>query len=170
MSSHQNILEHAIELHSDDPTETAPWLRNRSLKTGRLTTRDAFSLSLRSSLVTVVGCGSGVQDVAAGDEPMGLVAALMCAGAATAVGTLWPINSEDGRDFAREFYYNMANQMQARLEGTAGGGSGGGNGASLVNLAVAMRQAVRWVKRKRLREPSVTYHWAAFVMYGTWMM
>lgn len=55
-----------------------------------LTVSDIFDIDLQSSAphVTIVGRDSVTQDIALGDEPLGLVSAFMYAGATSVVGTL----------------------------------------------------------------------------------
>lgn len=116
---------------------------------------DFFQVNLHQAPhFTLMACASTVQAVTPGDEPLGLVTALLCAGAASVLGTAWPVQSRTARTFTQSF---MAN-----LDGT--GGDGGCDG--FLDLAVAVREAVLDLRDSpKTRTP---YHWAAFVLHGSW--
>lgn len=116
---------------------------------------DIFALKLNASHLTLIACESGVQQIEPGDEPLGMISAFLFAGAASAVGTLWPTLSPAGRAFADAFYGNLRCQKACA-----------GDDVSVVSLAVALREAVR-----ELRADSATsspYCWAPFVLHGAW--
>jgi CHAT domain-containing protein len=74
---------------------------------GPLAVRDVLSLKLRSPHITLVACDLASQGITAGDEPLGLVTALLCAGAGSVLGTLWSTASETGCVFAKRFYAEL---------------------------------------------------------------
>ncbi|RMZ88482.1 hypothetical protein DV736_g4285, partial [Chaetothyriales sp. CBS 134916] len=112
--------------------------------------KDLFATPLKSPHVTLVACNSASQSITAGNEPLGLVTALLCAGASSVVGTIWPTPSSVGRLFSSSFY----NEVSTNAED------------GVVNLAVAVREAVRDIKWKpETRHP---YFWASFVLHGSW--
>ena len=122
----------------------------------RLTVADVFTmdLSTTSPVVVNIACDSGVQEFSPGNDPLGLVPALFCAGASSVVGTLWPIQSSSGRAFSEAFYNSLASQD---------GEGAKGEGRQYVNLALAFQEAVRAVKETK-RNP---YSWAAFTLQGS---
>ena len=117
--------------------------------------KDFFQINLRQAPhISLMACASTAQAVTPGDEPLGLVTALLCAGAASVLGTAWPVQSRTARAFAKRFMVN--------LYGAGGDSDCGG----FLDLAVAVREAVL-----DLRESATTripYHWAAFVLHGSW--
>ena len=115
-----------------------------------LTVEEIFNLPLSSPLVTLIACDSASQIIATGDEPLGIVAGLLCAGAASVVGASWPIPSGTGRDFSKYFYEEVL-----EAEG------------DMVDIAVSLQRAVLNVRDGR--RTSGTYHWAAFTLYGSWL-
>ena len=115
-----------------------------------LTVEEIFALPLSSPLVTLIACASTSQTIATGDEPLGIVAGLLCAGAASVVGASWPVQSGTGRAFSDHFYRAIR-----EAEG------------DLVDLAVALQRAVLHVRDGR--RTSGTYHWAAFTLHGSWL-
>lgn len=54
--------------------------------------------------ITLLGCSSGVTVKTVGNEPLGLVPALMHHGAASVISALWPIDDKDAADFSDIFY------------------------------------------------------------------
>jgi len=115
---------------------------------------DVFNLSLTAPLVVLVGCESASQTVSTGDEYLGLISALLCAGAASVIGASWPIPTGAGREFSETFYKEMKNSVA----GTDG----------LVHIAAALQEAALTV----MDEPttSAPYYWAGFCLYGSWVL
>jgi hypothetical protein len=124
----------------------------------QLTVSDIFALNLSRNhpFVCSIAYHSGIQEVGAGDEPLGLATALFCAGASSVLGTLWPIQSSMGRLFSSHFYQSIEKQRESQES------KGGGVGAKVLNLALAVREATLAVKRKK----NDSYSWAAFVLHG----
>lgn len=116
---------------------------------GNITVKDLFGLRLPHPHITLIACGSGSQGISAGDEPLGLVTALLCAGASSVLGTLWPTRSITGREFSALFYEQLDKA----------------NSHSLLDLADALRAAVLELREERsTRRPA---DWAAFVLHGS---
>ena len=129
-------------------------------QTIRLTVEDIFALPLSSSpLVTLVACDSTTQTIATGDEPLGILTGLLCAGAAFVVGASWPIPSRTGRMFSDAFYSDLNNQKSFAASKH--------NDNELVDIAVALQKAVLHIRN--CKETSETYHWGAFSLWGSWL-
>lgn len=88
----------------------------------RFTIPAIFSTPIAASLVALVACGSASQAIRTGDEPTGLLTALLCSGANSVVGSLWTVQARVGVAFAEGFLGRLAT-----LQGRAGG-VGGENG------------------------------------------
>lgn len=115
--------------------------------------RDRFVLSARTiaastinaDLVYLSACVSGRHDIRPGDELLGLVRALIRAGAASIVASLWPIAAwASTRDLMETFYTRWL------VDG--------------LTKARAM-QAAQLEVMKRYPHP---YHWAPFSLLGDW--
>lgn len=118
----------------------------------RLTMREVFEMKLKAPHITLVACDSASQGITAGDEPLGMVTAFLCAGAGSVLGTLWPTASETGRHFSEAFYTALASEMKDNVSGA-------------VDLAHITRNAVLSLRCEMdTRQP---YHWAAFVLHGS---
>ncbi|KID87137.1 tetratricopeptide repeat protein [Metarhizium guizhouense ARSEF 977] len=126
------------------------------LADGRLTVRDMFDMKLHAPHVTLVACDSASQGIAAGDEPLGIVTALLCAGAGSVLGTIWPTATRAGRRFTTQLYRRI-------LHHRANGGKAG-----LIDLAEITQGAALALRQDM--DTIQPYHWAAFVLHGSWAM
>jgi CHAT domain len=131
----------------------------------RLSAEDVFSCKLmKGALATLVGCRGGGVDVAAADDVLGISMAMYYAGAAATVSSLWRQRDEDGAAWANAFYNDMHKQRREfKKEGT------GSQSNSLVNLALAMQRAVRCLRFDVDGKERAPYHWAGYVLNGSWM-
>jgi len=151
-----NYLGHA-SYNAANPLES-----HLKLSTGTITARDFFSLSLQASLVTLIACDSSNHSVSVGDEPSGLLPALLFAGANAVIGTLWPLWDKVGGEFVQTFYGHLADDLSKAKEPL----NLGPEQKLVVNLAQALRKSVLEIRKKR----SAPYFWALFVLNGNWMM
>jgi CHAT domain-containing protein/tetratricopeptide (TPR) repeat protein len=119
-----------------------PMFSSISLGNSHLSLFDLYQLNLPCELVTLSGCGTGLNVVVGGDELLGLVRGLLYAGTQGVLVTLWDVNDQSTADFMKLFYENL------RKDGT--------------NKAEAVRQAMREV-RKEYAHP---FYWAPFVLVG----
>jgi CHAT domain-containing protein len=106
-----------------------------------LTLYDLYSLRLPVDLMTLSGCSTGLNVVAAGDELIGLVRGLLTAGARTLLLTLWDVNDNSTAQFMKAFY---------------------GRSDDRPHRALALREAMQEL-RERYPHP---YYWAPFVLVG----
>jgi len=102
---------------------------------------DLYQLQFNAELVTLSGCGTGMNVVIGGDELIGLVRGLLYAGAQTLMVSLWEVHDQSTAAFMGDFYRNFK---------------------SSANKANALRTAVMNLKEKH-RHP---YYWAAFALVG----
>ena len=65
---------------------------------------DLYQLQLPVQLLTVSGCSTGLNAVAAGDELLGLVRGLLCAGAQSLLVTLWDVDDTSTAKLMELFY------------------------------------------------------------------
>jgi CHAT domain-containing protein len=72
--------------------------------------------------VTLSGCATGMNFVAAGDELLGLQRGLFCAGATTLLLSLWDVHDESTAQLMQYFYRdylqtgNMAGALQVAMQ------------------------------------------------------
>ena len=118
-----------------------PMFSSLRLGDSRLSLFDVYQLDLQAELVTLSGCGTGLNVVEGGDELMGLVRGLLYAGARSALVTLWDVNDESTAEFMKGFYKELG-----RSKGKA----------------KALRAAMLDLRRQ-FPHP---YYWAPFVLVG----
>jgi CHAT domain-containing protein/tetratricopeptide (TPR) repeat protein len=84
------------------------------LSDGVMTAQDWLALRLSSKLVTLSACDTGQQEVRRGDELLGLGRALLQAGSASVLLTLWRVYSDSTADWMIRFYGAWAESPKAR--------------------------------------------------------
>ena len=134
----------------------------------RLAVRDLFKVQMhKPALATIIGCGSGQALISDSDDILGLPSALMFAGASAIVSTLWPIDPDDGANFAAAFYHAIQRQqVSSETDKKSNDQESGLN--DCVNLACAMHEAIK-VLRQRGEQKNAVYHWGAFYLTGFWL-
>lgn len=105
---------------------------------------DLYQLNLPCELVTLSGCGTGLNVVVGGDELVGLVRGLLYAGSQGVLVTLWDVNDVSTAE-AMGLFYEALN--------------------SKINKAVALRQAATAIRRAYPHP----FHWAPFVLVGKYL-
>ncbi len=65
---------------------------------------DLYQLRLPVELITLSGCSTGLNVVAAGDELLGLARGLLHAGAQSLVLSLWDVHDQSTAEFMKAFY------------------------------------------------------------------
>lgn len=92
-----------------------PMFSSIRLGGGPLNVVDLYQLRLGAELVTLSGCSTGLNAVAAGDELVGLVRGLLYAGAQAVMLTLWDACDRSTAVFMEAFYRNLrTNTNKAR--------------------------------------------------------
>ncbi|KAH6616945.1 CHAT domain-containing protein [Chaetomium tenue] len=148
----ENILDCGLLLgRADGESED---VQHASVEKRLLTTSELLEAKVSTPHVTLIACGSAKQKIDVGDEPLGVVTALLYAGATSVTGTMWPINSGDGRAFSETFFGKVKNLEAGEDE--------------VVDLAAVLQATVK--KLRRSEETSRPYCWAGFVLHGCWCL
>jgi CHAT domain-containing protein len=114
-----------------------------------LTAGEIFDIpSMRVELVTLAACESAANVIATGDEPLGLIPALLYAGANAVLATLWRVHQQSAALTMRYFYQELR-QSEGKL-----------------SKVDALREAALAVRATPGFEAE--YHWAPFVLNGNW--
>jgi CHAT domain-containing protein len=87
--------------------EDNPLFSSVVLGDSRLSLFDLYDLNLSAELVTLSGCGTGLNVVVGGDELIGLVRGLLYAGAKAVLVSLWDVNDESTAALMEAFYQSM---------------------------------------------------------------
>jgi CHAT domain-containing protein len=118
-----------------------PMFSGIRLGDGHLSLYDLYQVRLPAELITLSGCATGVNVVAAGDELLGLVRGLIHAGAQSLLLTLWDVDDRSSAQFMSSFYRRLL------VSG---------------NKALAVQQAIQEA-REATPHP---FYWAPFFLVG----
>lgn len=140
LSRSVDVLHLACHAHFriDNPLFSALQLSN-----GWFTVRDAYKMKLRSSLVTLSACETGVNAVSPGDELIGLARGFLSAGAPSIVLSLWTVDDESATELMTRFYESLL---------TSG----------------SPAKALRVAQVKMLKEQPHPFFWSPFAVMGRW--
>ena len=118
-----------------------PMFSGIRLGDGYLNLYDLYQMKLNARLVTLSGCATGMNFVAAGDELLGLQRGLFCAGATTLLLSLWDVHDESTAQLMGHFYRRY-------IEGHG--------------MAKSLQHAMRELRQTRPHP----FFWAPFVLVG----
>jgi CHAT domain-containing protein len=107
----------------------------------RLSLFDLYQLRLPCDLITLSGCGTGLNVVAEGDELLGMTRGLLYAGARAALVTLWDAHDRSTTLFMKSFYTHLSQG---------------------INKAKALRMAMLAVRNSH----GHPFYWAPFMLIG----
>jgi CHAT domain-containing protein len=118
-----------------------PMFSGIRLGDGYLNLYDLYQMRLDAKLVTLSGCATGMNFVAAGDELLGLQRGLFCAGATTLLLSLWDVHDQSTSQLMQIFYREFLRTG---------------------NMAGALQQAMQELRQQNPHP----YFWAPFVLVG----
>jgi CHAT domain-containing protein/tetratricopeptide (TPR) repeat protein len=118
-----------------------PMFSGIRLGDGYLNLYDLYQMRLSARHVTLSGCATGMNFVAAGDELLGLQRGLFCAGAASLLLSLWDVHDRSTAELMQSFYKGFIE-----------------TGDMAASLQSAMKQL-----RQHSPHP---YFWAPFILIG----
>ncbi|MGV9816920.1 CHAT domain-containing protein [Nocardia xishanensis] len=149
----------------DDPLQSGLLLAPEPGDDGRLTVERIMSMRMPAELITLSACQSGVSDRHAGDELIGLTRALIYAGAAAVVVSLWAVDDLSTSIFMGYFYSALADGMpRARALRTAQVRLRRTNRADVVEYcrrAITATDDDQGVQRRALLRSLADIHYAA---------
>lgn len=129
-----------------------PLFSGLALADGWLTTLDIFNLRLNASLVTLSACQTGRSTVGGGDELLGLMRALLYAGAASLVLTLWTVEDRSTAGLMQRFYQGLARKER--------------KGSALRQAQLAFIQGDSAAPASENSAYAHPYFWAPFFLVG----
>jgi CHAT domain-containing protein len=118
-----------------------PMFSGIKLGDGYLNLYDLYQMRLSARHVTLSGCATGMNVVAAGDELLGLQRGLFCAGAASLLLSLWDVHDRSTAELMQAFYKSFTETG---------------------DMAVSLQSAMMLLRR----ENPHPYFWAPFVLIG----
>jgi CHAT domain-containing protein len=118
-----------------------PMFSGIRLGDGYLNLYDLYQMRLSVRHVTLSGCATGMNFVAAGDELLGLQRGLFCAGASSLLLSLWDVHDRSTAELMQSFYKGY---METG------------------NMALSLQSAMKQLRQKNPHP----YFWAPFVLVG----
>ncbi len=118
-----------------------PMFSGIRLGDGYLNLYDLYQMRLSTRHVTLSGCATGMNLVAAGDELLGLQRGLFCAGASSLLLSLWDVHDQSTAELMQSFYKGY---METG------------------NMALSLQSAMKQLREKNPHP----YFWAPFVLVG----
>ncbi len=163
-----------LAVHGIEPTSGRPaWLEllPDSAHDGRLFADEIAALRLKSSLVTLSACDSGVGAPNRGDEIPGVLdRAFLQAGARTVISSRWPVSDAATLRFMDAFYGALAEQRRlgafAAAQRALRSGRVTAAGIDEGALATAVRGVRRAAGEGRPTDFTHPYFWASFALKG----
>ncbi|MES2720428.1 MAG: CHAT domain-containing protein [Pseudomonadota bacterium] len=134
-----HIASHG-EFRGDQPMQSALYLASDAASDGRLTVADLYQLRLRSQLVVLSACETGLGAIASGDDVVGLVRGFLYAGAGAIVSSLWQVDDVATSELMTAFYAELSAQDS--------------------------RDALRHAQLGVLKRHPHPFYWAAFFVTG----
>lgn len=111
---------------------------------GFIRLQDVYGMNLKSDLVVLSACDTGLGKIIKGEGVMSLNNAFLQAGASTVVSSLWKVDDQATKELMTEFYRGMAQDG--------------------LTVSAALRQAqIKLYNDPRYKSP---FYWAAFTMHG----
>jgi len=138
------------------------------------TVGDIFRSKVQASNIMLIACGSASESNTPGDEPLGIVTALLCAGTSSVIGTLWKVEAGRGMEFSRRFYDMLFNEAEAARTRNANEPKSSPEGEAtkaplmLLDMAVILQKVV--CKMKRNSDFRVPFQWAPYMLSGSWFV
>lgn len=95
-----------------------PMFSSIRLGDGYVNLHDLYQVRIGARLVTLSGCATGMNVIAAGDELLGLQRGLFCAGATSLLLSLWDVHDRSTAELMKAFYgrYMETNDMAGSLQ------------------------------------------------------
>lgn len=118
-----------------------PMFSSIQLGTSWLNLFDIYNLELDADLVTLSGCGTGINRIVDGDELVGLVRGFLYAGTRSLLVSLWNVHDRSTAELMRSFYTSLQKEK---------------------NIAQSLRLAMLELKTQYPHP----YYWAPFVLMG----
>ncbi len=118
-----------------------PMFSSLHLADGFVTVRDVCALDLRCNLVTLSACETGLNEISAGEEILGLSRGFISAGANSLMLSLWTVDDESTMNLMKVFY-------------------------SEIEKGNSFAQSLRMAQIREIELTSHPYFWASFVLIG----
>jgi CHAT domain-containing protein len=118
------------------------------LKDGILTARKIFDMSIKTNLLVLSACETGLNDQKPGDDFIGLTRAFLYAGARSLVVSLWSVEAKSTFIYMNELY----NKLDSGID----------------KAKAVQKVQIDFINKKYGQAYSHPYFWAPFTLIGDW--
>jgi len=140
-----HLATHGL-VNEDDPDLSKIILQENKEDDGDLHSGEIYTLNLKSELITLSACQTGLGKVTKGEGLIGLSRALLYAGANNIIVSLWSVSDQSTYQLMNNLYNNILNDTNC------------------ISYGKALQQAkLTLLKNKEMNEP---YFWAPFILVG----
>ncbi|MDB5255726.1 MAG: hypothetical protein JWM14_421 [Chitinophagaceae bacterium] len=140
-----HLATHGL-VNENDPDMSKIILQGNKEEDGDLHSGEIYTLNLKSELITLSACQTGLGKVTKGEGLIGLSRALLYAGANNIIVSLWSVSDQATLQLMTNLYNNILNDTNC------------------ISYAKALQKAkLELLKNKELSEP---YFWAPFILVG----
>lgn len=129
---------------SFDPQE--PLNSGLLLSDGMLTAEDIFSMNIKTNLLVLSACETGLNEQKPGDELIGLTRAFLYSGTKSIMVSLWSVSADSTLKLMESFYTKIKNEKMCKAE-------------ALQKAQIEMMHDEQY---------SPPYYWAPFTLIGDW--
>jgi len=143
--SYIHLATHGL-VNENDPDQSKIVLKSTNEEDGDLHSGEIYTLNLKSELITLSACQTGLGKVTKGEGLIGLSRALLYAGANNIIVSLWSVSDQATLELMNNLYTNILNNT------------------TCISYAKALQKAkLELLKNK---EMSMPYYWAPFILVG----
>ncbi|MDF2454094.1 MAG: hypothetical protein K0R51_87 [Cytophagaceae bacterium] len=143
--SYIHLATHGL-VNENDPDLSKIILKSNKDEDGDLHSGEIYTLNLKSELITLSACQTGLGKVTKGEGLIGLSRALLYAGANNIIVSLWSVSDQATLQLMNNLYSNILNNT------------------SCISYAKALQKAkLELLKNKEMSDP---YYWAPFILVG----
>ena len=140
-----HLATHGL-VNENDPDLSKIILQGNKEEDGDLHSGEIYTLNLKSELITLSACQTGLGKVTKGEGLIGLSRALLYAGANNIIVSLWSVSDRATLQLMGNLYSNILNNT------------------TCISYAKALKKAkLELLKNKEMSEP---YFWAPFILVG----
>lgn len=116
------------------------------LSDGMSTVKDIFGMNIKTNLLVLSACQTGLNEQKPGDELVGLTRAFLYSGTRSIMVSLWRVSAVSTLKLMESFYKKIKNEKMSNAE-------------ALQRAQIEMMQDARYAH---------PYYWAPFILIGDW--
>jgi len=165
--SYLHIATHGV-LNSRQPTYSYLLMHPSDTDDGKLTVNEIFNIKLNARLVTLSACDTGLGEISAGDDLVGLSRAFIYSGTPAVIVSLWKVDDAATSILMTQFH-NYLNHGYSNYKSLAFAQrdllSGNLEGSPLYNSDPG-KKLLNYYKSKKEEIRANPFYWSPFILIG----